>query len=82
MSEPATRSAETQAPSPLLAALLYVARHHGRSVSPEALIAGLPIDDGILRPALFQRAAARADLVAEPFQRAIVDIPALVLPAV
>jgi len=82
VSETSARSGETQPTSPLLAALLYVARHHGRSVSSEALIAGLPIDDGVLRPALFQRAAARADLVAEPFQRSLAEIPALVLPAV
>ena len=68
--------------SPLLAVLLYVARFHGRPLSAEAVMAGLPVTDGILRPGLFLRAAARADLVAEPFQRALFDIPALVLPAI
>lgn len=82
MSDAAPSRAAAQPTSPLLAALLYVARHHGRSVSSEALIAGLPIEDGVLRPGLFQRAAARADLVAEPFQRPLSDIPPLVLPAI
>lgn len=70
------------ASSSLLAALLHIARHHGRPVSAEALLAGLPLEGGVLRPAQFQRAAERADLVAEPFQRALGEIPALVLPAI
>ncbi|OYU48736.1 MAG: type I secretion system permease/ATPase [Rhizobiales bacterium PAR1] len=82
MNDTAPSSVEAHPTSSLLAALLFVARHHGRPVSGEALLAGLPIEDGILRPALFQRAAARADLVAEPFQRSLVDIPPLVLPAI
>lgn len=65
----------------LLAGLLYIARHHGRAVSANAIMAGLPITDGVLRPTLFLRAAARADLVAEPFARPLDEIPNLVLPA-
>lgn len=67
---------------PLLSALLFVARHHGRAVSARAVLAGLPIVDNRLSPSLFLRAAERANLVAEPYQRPISEIPGLVLPAI
>ena len=67
---------------PLADALLYLAAHHGRALSRDALLAGLPIDDGRLNVALFERAAQRAGLETEPVKRALLDIPALVLPAV
>jgi ATP-binding cassette subfamily C protein LapB len=62
--------------------LLYLAAHHGRAVSREALLGGLPITDGRLRVALYDRAARRAGLEAEAVKRTISEIPALVLPAV
>ena len=62
--------------------LLYLAAHHGRAVSREALLGGLPITDGRLRVALYDRAARRAGLEAEAVKRTIGEIPALVLPAV
>ncbi|MCZ8186604.1 MAG: type I secretion system permease/ATPase [Beijerinckiaceae bacterium] len=68
--------------SPLLAALMFIARFHGRPVSEAAIMAGLPATDGQLPPGLFIRAASRADLVAEPVQRSLADIPELVLPVV
>src|SRR5215813_859353 len=67
---------------PLSDALLYLAAHHGRALSRDALIAGLPILDGRLSVTLFERAAKRAGLEVEPVQRAISEIPAVVLPAV
>jgi len=67
---------------PLADALLFLAAHHGRALSREALLGGLPIDDGRLNVALFERAAQRAGLETEPVKRALIDIPALVLPAV
>lgn len=67
---------------PLSDALLFLAAHHGRALSRDALIAGLPILDGRLSVTLFNRAARRAGLETEPVKRAIRDIPALVLPAV
>ena len=67
---------------PVADALLYLAAHHGRALSRDALLAGLPIDDGRLNVALFERAAQRAGLETEPVKRALLDIPALVLPAV
>ena len=66
---------------PLADALIYLAAHHGRAISHQALIAGLPITDGKLTAALVERAGLRAGLEIEPVQRAVADIPALVLPA-
>lgn len=67
---------------PLADALLFLAAHHGRAMSREALLAGLPILDGRLPPALFERAAAKAGLEASSVKRRLHEIPALVLPAV
>src|SRR4051794_8465454 len=67
---------------PLAASLTYLAGYHGRAVSREALLGGLPILDGRLSVALYDRAARRAGLETEAIKRAILDIPALVLPAV
>ena len=67
---------------PLSDALLFLAAHHGRAISREALFAGLPILDGQLSPALFERAAIKAGLEAKAVKRRIFDIPALVLPAI
>ena len=66
----------------LAASLTYLAAFHGRAVSREALLGGLPILDGRLSVALYDRAARRAGLETEAIKRDIVDIPALVLPAV
>jgi ATP-binding cassette subfamily C protein LapB len=67
---------------PLAASLTYLAAYHGRAVSREALLGGLPILDGRLSVALYDRAAKRAGLETEAVKRKILDIPALVLPAV
>ncbi len=69
-------------PDSLADSILYLAAHHGHALSREALLAGLPITDGRLSIALFERAAARAGLEVEVFKRKIADIPSLVLPAV
>ena len=63
-------------------ALLFVAAFHGRAMTREALLFGLPIEDNRLSIALFDRAARRAGLEAEPVARPLGDIPAFVLPAV
>ncbi|MDI1263979.1 MAG: ABC transporter transmembrane domain-containing protein, partial [bacterium] len=62
--------------------MTYLAAHHGRAVSREALLGGLPILDGRLSVALYDRAARRAGLETEAIKRDITDIPAMVLPAV
>jgi ATP-binding cassette subfamily C protein LapB len=63
-------------------ALIFLAAHHGRALSRDALVAGLPILDGRLSVPLFDRAARRAGLEVEAVKRSLADIPALVLPAV
>lgn len=68
-------------PDPLSDALLFLAAHHGRALTREALLSGLPILDGHLNVKLFERAAQRAGLEAQPVHRALTEIPALVLPA-
>ncbi len=67
---------------PLLNALVYVSRYYGLSNSPEALISGLPLADGMLTPFLFPRAAERAGLVARENRSSFETIPEVVLPAI
>ena len=67
---------------PLSDSLLYLASHHGRALSRSALLAGLPVERGMLSAALYERAAQRAGLEARLMERRLRDIPALVLPAV
>jgi ATP-binding cassette subfamily C protein LapB len=71
-----------RAADPLAASLLYLAAFHGRAISHDALISGLPLDDGRLTASLYSRAAQRAFLECEPVKRPLADIPSLVLPAV
>ena len=71
-----------EAADPLSDSLLFLAARHGRPLSREALLAGLPISDNRLSVALFSRAAQRAGLEVEPVKRKLPEIPSLVLPAV
>jgi ATP-binding cassette subfamily C protein LapB len=80
--KPAAPKTNSPASDPLADALLFLAAHHGRAISREALLAGLPILDGRLPPPLFERAAAKAGLEGKALRRKLSDIPALVLPAV
>lgn len=68
-------------PDLLVESLLFLASHHGRSVSRDALLAGLPLVNGRLTASLVERAGQRAGLDIKPEKRAINQIPALVLPA-
>ena len=79
---PETAGVAASTRDPLTDALLYLAAHHGRALSRQALLTGLPIVDGKLQPALFERAAKRAGLDVEVVKRKLAEIPALVLPAV
>jgi ATP-binding cassette subfamily C protein LapB len=82
---PATEQStpEARTSDPLADALVYLAARHGRALSREALLGGLPVGaDGRLNIKLFPRAAQRAGLEAEAVKRDLSDIPALVLPAV
>ncbi len=63
-------------------ALVTITRVHHRPGSAESLGAGLPLENGVLTPALFIRAAERAGFSARHLSREIDDISSLVLPVV
>ncbi len=67
---------------PLAISLAAAARLYGESVSPEALLAGLPIEDGHLTPALIARAAERAGLAATIVATPLAAIPHTALPVI
>ncbi len=67
---------------PLLSSLIEVARFHGRGLTPEAFLAGLPLDDGRLTPAIFRRAAARAGLASRISKRPLASIRDELLPVI
>ncbi len=67
---------------PLLDSLIFLAGHHGRAVTRDGLLGGLPILDGRLTVSLYERAARRAGLETEATKRKLLDIPSLVLPVV
>lgn len=57
--------------NPLVECLRIVAGHYGRRTSPSALTAGLPVPGDGITPALFIRAAERADLHAKLAERSL-----------
>jgi ATP-binding cassette, subfamily C, bacterial LapB len=67
---------------PLASCLAAAARLHGKSVSAGSLVAGLPLDDGRLTPALAVRAAERAGLAARVVKLPLAEIPPADLPAI
>ena len=67
---------------PLLDCLVELARIHARPATRAALIAGLPLENGLLTPSLFARAAGRAGLSAKVVRRSLEKIDAVLLPAV
>ncbi len=69
-------------PDSLCDALLFLAAFHGRAMTREALLFGLPIEHDRLSIPLFDRAARRAGLEVESIERPLGDIPAFVVPAV
>src|ERR1700704_1820605 len=79
---PTAQPHDPQPRDPLSDALLFLAAHHGRALSRNALLSGLPITDGHLTVPLLTRPAQRAGLEVEPVKRPLGDIPALVLPAI
>jgi ATP-binding cassette, subfamily C, bacterial LapB len=65
---------------PILTCLVTLARLLERPVSGEALLAGLPLEDGRLSPALAVRAAERAGLAARWVRRPLHRIDRAILP--
>ncbi len=66
----------------LLQCLLALSQIHGNSTTAEAVCGGLPLQDGKLTPALFERAASRAGLTSRILQRSVTEIETALLPAV
>ena len=48
--------------APILDCLIWLTKYHHLSVQPEAILSGLPLDDGRLSESLLERAAANAGL--------------------
>lgn len=67
---------------PLLDCLVELTRIHGRPGTRAALVAGLPLENGLLTPSLFWRAAGRAGLSAKLVKRSLNSIDEVLLPAV
>ncbi|SDK60196.1 type I secretion system permease/ATPase [Billgrantia gudaonensis] len=66
----------------LLECLLSVARAHDHDATPESLVAGLPLEEGRLTPAVFPRAAARAGMTARIVKSRLVQLNPALFPAV
>ncbi|MDR2186753.1 MAG: type I secretion system permease/ATPase [Azonexus sp.] len=67
---------------PLLDCLVELARIQGRPGTRAALVAGLPLEKGVLTPSLFARAAGRAGLAAKVVRRALDAIDDELLPVI
>ncbi len=67
---------------PLLDCLVELTRIHGRPSTRAALVAGLPLEKGLLPPSLFGRAANRSGLSAKLARRSLDRIDEMLLPAV
>ncbi len=66
----------------LLACLLILARSHGETVSADAVLAGLPLEQGRLTPSLFERAAHRAGLASRVVRQPLAALKSELFPAV
>lgn len=66
----------------MLSSLIEIARFHGRGMTPEGFLAGLPLEEGLLTPALLRRAAARAGLASRISRRPLEAIRAELLPVI
>ena len=67
---------------PLLSSLVFLSKYYGKPFSARALSAGLPLEDGLLTPALLPRAALRAGMDASIVKKPINKIPELLLPCI
>ena len=73
-------AAATEIHDPLLAALEYLAGHHGLPFSKSAVLRGLPLRDGVLTLDLFVRAADRLGFDAKIVERKPSQVSGLVCP--
>ena len=66
----------------LLGCLLLACRTHQVTTTKDALIAGLPLRDGKMTPALFKRAAERANLAVTTLKKPLNQIRTEFLPVI
>ncbi len=66
----------------LLECLLLLARAHGGTLTRDAALAGLPLENGRLSPSLFARAARRAGMSSRVAQRSLAQVNQALLPAI
>lgn len=67
---------------PLLQALDFLGKYHGRAVNLDSAVHGLPVVDGRLTPELFERAASRSGFTSRIARRPIKKIHPATLPVV
>lgn len=67
---------------PLLQSLVYISRFYGQANSPDALVADLPLNDGLLSPFLLPRAADKAGLQAKETKMTLESISSLLFPVI
>lgn len=66
----------------LLSCLLILARSHGETITRDAALAGLPVEQGKLTPVLFERAARRAGLTSRVVRQPLAALKAELFPVV
>ncbi len=66
----------------LLQCLLALCRYHGNASTAEALVGGLPLEEGYLTPTLFDRAASRVGLASRVMYKSADAIEPALLPAI
>ncbi len=66
----------------LLDSLQMICRLHGNAISKDALIAGLPLQNGALTPSLVERAAQRANLICHVLKKTLEHIRVEFTPAI
>jgi ATP-binding cassette, subfamily C, bacterial LapB len=66
----------------LLDSLHMICRLHGNPISKDALIAGLPLQNGTLTPSLVERAGVRANLICNVLKKSLEQIRTEFMPAI
>lgn len=77
-----TARVDTMRGGPLAASLSVLLAFHGIHATIEALLAGLPLENGALTPSLFARAADRAGLLSRVVRSPLNRLNPILLPAV
>ena len=80
MASVVTDTAEERIRDTLLDTLVILTHLHHKPHSAEALVAGVPLQEGRLTPELFVRCAEKAGFAARPVTRALAELSARVLP--